>query len=129
MAGTRHVGCWYLCYLLGLVLLLASGATSRAEPCVIYTSMAFAKKGDLPLSLLESLEPTLGFALADKGAPFRRFDLVTRETVGLPTRRFISAWQIGDILRLYYEQGGRAESREVAVFQCKDGQWILGHAR
>ncbi len=110
------------CPVWGLLSLAAmTSASVAAKTCDDRTSIQFTRKAELPKEVLAALN----LDLAELGKPFRMGDVIAPGGAGLPTRRFVSAQQIGCRLTLNYEEGGWSYRRAAVVFENVAGRWSL----
>jgi hypothetical protein len=94
------------------------GAVARPA-CEAEAARGLAHLADLP----PGAQTALGFAIAERGAPWQAGDAVGTGPM-LPTARFVAAHQAGCRLTLRYEQGGIAHSYRTAALERRDGRWV-----
>jgi hypothetical protein len=112
------------------ILLLAAAvaaapvaAEAKGGPaCQVRGVWTFPRKANLPAGA----EAALGFAMAERGAPFEVSDDVGPGPL-LPFARFISARQSDCTLEIRYEHGGIAHTFETALLQYQARHWVLMH--
>ena len=106
------------------LILLALVGTPAIAPaklaCTVRGAWSFPRKADLP----RGAAATLGFALAERGAPWNPTDVLDPRRP-LPSARFIAARQRGCTLAIDYEQGGIAYHRLTAILHWNGRGWAL----
>jgi len=109
----------------GLVALASMTAQAKgAASCAVRGAWNFPRKSNLPAGAAA----TLGFAMAERGAPWNVSDDVGPGPM-LPFARFISARQVNCTLEIRYEHGGIAHTYETAVLQYQGRRWVLVRSR
>ena len=107
--------------LVALALLAPASGVVAAEPaCRLHGSRVFQRKADLPPGVVQAL----GFAIAERGAPFQATDVIGPGP-RLPGSRFVAARQTACRLALRYEQGGIAHTWNTAILERRGDLWIL----
>jgi hypothetical protein len=97
-----------------------AAAAKGAPACSVRGVWTFPRKANLPAGA----EAALGFAMAERGAPWQVSDAAGPGPL-LPFARFISARQSDCALEIRYEHGGIAHTFETAVLQYQARRWIL----
>ena len=107
---------------LPLMLLIAAAPTQAKVPahCTVHGAWTFPRKADLPRGAVAAL----GFAMAERGAPWNPTDVIDSRRP-LPSARFISARQRDCTLEISYEQGGIAHVRMTAILAWNGRLWLL----
>ena len=105
---------------LALALATSGSVTASGASCGEQGMRSFARKADLP----RGAAAALGFALAERGAPFQVSDAIGPGPQ-LPFARFISARQTGCTLVIRYEQGGIAHTFNAATLERRGNRWVL----
>lgn len=107
-----------------LILLVAAGpmAAQAKGParCSVRGAWSFPRKADLP----RGAAAALGFAMAERGAPWNPTDVIDSSRP-LPSARFIAARQRNCTLQIDYEQGGIAHVRLTAILAWNGRGWTL----
>ena len=104
-----------------VALLAAAPIPAQAKPaCTVRGAWTFPRKADLP----RGAAAALGFAMAERGAPWNATDVLDSRRP-LPSARFIAARQRGCTLAIDYEQGGIAHLRMTAVLSWDGRGWRL----
>ena len=106
--------------LLALAVMAGSTAASAQPACPLHGSRSYARKAALPPGVVQAL----GFAMAERGAPFQATDVIGPGP-RLPGARFVAARQIACRLALRYEQGGIAHTWNTAILERRGNVWIL----
>lgn len=86
--------------------------------CEAEGSRSFMRLADLP----SGAETALGFAIAERGAPWQSSDTVGPGPMR-PSARFVAARRAGCRLTVRYEQGGIAHTYRTALIERRDGRW------
>ena len=111
--------------LLALALLAPGSGVLAAEPaCPLHGSRAFQRKAELPAGAAAAL----GFAMAERGAPFQATDDIAPGP-RLPGARFVAARQTGCRLAIRYERGGIAHTWQTAVLELRGNRWVVVRSR
>ena len=110
--------------LLNLLVAGSAPAFSQGAPCPGRGILSFARKADLP----RGVEAALGFAMAERGAPFQVTDVMS-PGAQLPGSRLIAARQSACSLAIRYEYGGIAHGYATALLERRDGRWTLVRRR
>jgi hypothetical protein len=104
-----------------LLVLIAAPAIAPAKPaCTVRGSWSFPRKADLP----RGAAAALGFAMAERGAPWNPTDVLDSRRP-LPSARFLAARQRACTLAIDYEQGGIAYVRMTAILAWNGRGWRL----
>lgn len=104
------------------LLALAAAAPMPAAAkgiCADHGAWSFARLANLPHGALAAL----GFAMAERGAPFEATDDVSYGS-RLPSARFIAARQRDCTLVIRYEQGGYAHYNTSATLAWTGRGWV-----
>jgi hypothetical protein len=113
-------------------LILATAVAAIAAPpeakgpatCRVHGSWNFPRKANLP----RGAAAALGFAMAERGAPWQVSDAIGPGPM-LPFDRFIFAHQINCTLAIRYEHGGIAHTYETALLEYRARAWVLVRRR
>jgi hypothetical protein len=108
---------------LTLALLAAAPPPARAKGtarCNVHGAWSFPRKAALP----RGAAAALGFAMAERGAPWNPTDVLDSRRP-LPSARFILARQRDCALAIRYEQGGIAHVRMTAILAWNGRVWVL----
>jgi len=97
----------------------AQSAAKTPAHCTIHGAWSFPRKADLP----RGAAAALGFAMAERGAPWNPTDVIDSSRP-LPSARFIAARQRACTLEIDYEQGGIAHFRATAILEWNGRGWV-----